>query len=128
MLERSHASSSTPTDRRIARFAIDQTIKTVLETGLMVAVGTGSSTAGLYRFSGGAFWVLDIYFLVVAKTFLGVYSMGVLIEDVHMDLGLTYLALASRTVSPHLVSSWWAFARIHVHVHRGYWVENPPRG
>jgi len=89
-------------------------------------VGTGSPTTGLYKFSVGAFWVVDIYFLVVAKTFLDVYSMGVLIEAVHMNLGLTYCALASRTVSPHLVSNWWAFAWIHVH--RGYWVENPPRG
>ena len=71
-------------------------------------MGTGSPTTGLYRFSVGAVWVVDIYFLVVAKTFLVVYSVEVLIEVVLMGLGLTYWVFASCTVSPHLVGTWWA--------------------
>ena len=76
----------------------------MLVTGLQVTVGTGSPTAGVYRFSGGAFWVLDIYFLVVVKTFLVVYSMEVLIKAVLMDLGLSYrFSLRER-----LYRTWWA--------------------
>jgi hypothetical protein len=107
-LERDHASSPTSTDRRIARFALDKTIDTVLVTGLQVTVGTGSPTTGLYRFSVGAFWAVDIYFLVVAKTCLVVYSVGVLLEVVLMGLGSPHWVFASCTVSPHLVGSWRA--------------------
>jgi hypothetical protein len=76
----------------------------MLETGQLVAVGTGSPTIGLYRFSVDAFRVVDIYFLVVAKAFLVVYSVEVLFEVVLMGLGYpTTLPLRGRCHR-----TWWA--------------------
>ena len=65
----------------------------------------------MYRFSAGAFRVLDFYFLVVAKAFLVVYSVDVLNGVVLMVFVLPYWALASYQLQQvvgwlHVVDSW----------------------
>ena len=97
----------------------------MLETGQLVAVGTGSPTIGLYRFSVDAFRVVDIYFLVVAKAFLVVYSVEVLFEVVPWAWATPLRCRFVDGVTAlggQLVGLAWA------HAHQGYWEENPPRG